>query len=163
MVPWEPGFHSAFSWQQNTVLSKETYSCMVVLGVAGQRLWENPGRTVFLHFSPWHYPRASLPPVFCRRGLQRLKQAIYSSGLHLKVRSLNIDWERMWVHFSAPVPVSRSGMHYICILKRLAYWTTCSIWCVCISLCVCLCMHIFCSAASCPDKAVRPPEFDVLC
>ena len=65
MVPWKLGFHSA--WQQSSLLSKGTYSSMVVLGVAGQRLWERPGRTVFLHFLPWHHPKASLPQCFADR------------------------------------------------------------------------------------------------
>lgn len=77
---------------------------------AVRKAWEN-------HFSS-RFTLASSQSlsalVFCRQGLQRLRQAIYSSGLHLKVRSLNIDWERMWVPFSSPPPVTRRGM--------LVYW-----------------------------------------
>lgn len=37
---------------------------MLVLKVSGQRLWEKSRRAVFLHVSPWHRPRASLPGCF---------------------------------------------------------------------------------------------------
>lgn len=79
--------------------------------------------------------------VFCRQGLQRLRQAIYSPGLHLKVRSLNIDRERMWVLFE--LSTSSKWERNSCIFaswKVLGYWTAQNVWCVCICVCA---LHVF--------------------
>lgn len=44
--------------------------------------------------------------LVCRQSLQKLRQAIYSTGLHLKVRSLNIDTEKV-NGFALSFPVIR--------------------------------------------------------
>ena len=61
MVPWELSFHSSSSWQQNALFSKGTFSFMVLLGVAGQRLWEKPGSTIFLMFHSGILPKPLCP------------------------------------------------------------------------------------------------------
>lgn len=105
MVPWELRCHSAASWQQNTLLSDGTYSCAVVLGALVKGCGKSLGEPFFFSLASCQSLSAL---VFSRQRLQRW--SIYSSDIHLKVRSLNINWERMWLAFSSPPPASRRGM-----------------------------------------------------
>lgn len=106
-------------------------------------------------------------PVFCRQGLQRLRQAIYSSGLHLKVRSLNLDWERIRVLFSPPLPVRRREMLVNLYFEKVRLLNYPHIWCVCVWLFVCVFAYflqhgLLSSSTTVCQDTVHPPQFDVL-
>lgn len=132
MVPWKLGFHSA--WQQSTLLSKETYSSVVVLGVAGQGLWEKPGRIFFFHFSPWQHPKASLPKSFADR-VYRDRDRLYIPLASIW-KSLNIDVGRMWVLFSSPLPVSMRGMMVYLYFEKVRLLNYPHIQCVWLFVCI---------------------------
>lgn len=124
LIPlWERRFHSVFSRQHCKLLSKRAYSCSS---------WR------FLGQSLWEKSRCSIDPEFLcffysNRVLQKARQAAYSSGLCVKVTSLNIDWVRMWVLFKLTHVCCRGML--VC-LKRLGHWLACFLLCLIVDLCI---------------------------
>lgn len=133
MVPWKLGFHSA--WQQSSLSLSFFYGCIrCCRSKAVGKAWEDCFSSLFTLESS----QSLSAPVFCRQRLQR--RAIYSSGLHLKGRSLNIDCGRMWVLLSSPFPVSRTAMLIYLYFEKVRLLNYPHIWfvsdCVRVRVCV---------------------------